>query len=356
MYDRFLDLRTLVDKKSLFLFGPRSTGKTTLLRKQFGSESIVNLLRSNTYLSLSEKPSRIREIAAELSRNSKIIIIDEIQKLPDLLDEIHDLIETSDLHFILTGSSGRKLRRSGVNLLGGRAWQTNLFPLTSNEIPDFDIHRFLLYGGLPQVYSSEYPAEELDAYIETYLKEEIKQEALVQNFINFSRFLNIAAIMNSEQINYANVSRDTGVPVTSVRSYFEILSDTFVGFLIEPWRESKKRKAVASAKFYFFDVGVANYLKGIEVLNRNSTDFGIAFENFIAMEIRSFISYRRIKKKLTYWRTREGVEVDFIIGSNAAIEVKSTEKLKMEYVCSIGKTFFPGCGREQLYELPRSNH
>jgi uncharacterized protein len=335
MYKRILDLHDLINKKSFFLFGPRSTGKTTLLREQFGSQSIINLLRSSTFLTLSENPSRLREIVNEMSNWGKTIIIDEVQKLPELLDEIHDLIETTDVRFILTGSSGRKLKRSGVNLLAGRAWQANLYPLTSAEIPDFSLNRYLLYGGLPQVYSSEYPVEELDAYVDTYLREEIKQEALVQNFIHFSRFLNVASTMNTEQLNYANVSRDTGVPVTSVRSYFDILSDTFVGFLLEPWRESKKRKAIATAKFYFFDVGVANYLKGIEVLHKKSTEFGIAFENFIAMELRSYISYRRIKKKLTYWRTRTGYEVDFLVGTSAAIEVKASEKITDKHLKGI---------------------
>lgn len=335
MYDRILDLPKLIVKKSLFLFGPRSTGKTTLLRNQFDNNSIINLLRSSTFLSLSAKPSQLREIVNEISRKSGIVIIDEIQKLPELLDEIHDLIETTKLHFILTGSSCRKLKKSGINLLAGRAWQANLFPLTSKEIPDFNIHRYLLYGGLPQIYGSDYPEEELDAYVDTYLKEEIKQEALVQNFIHFSRFLNVAAVINTEQLNYANVSRDSGVPVTSVRSYFEILSDTFVGFLLEPWRGSKKRKAIATAKFYFFDIGVANYLKGIKVLNRNSSEFGIAFENFIAMELRSFLSYHRIKESLTYWRTRTGFEVDFLIGSQTAIEVKSTNKVTDKHLKGI---------------------
>jgi uncharacterized protein len=327
MYDRVLDLQDIIRKKSSFLFGPCSTGKTTLLRNQFDSEAIINLLRSNTFLTLSENPSRLREIVNKISQISNIIVIDEVQKLPELLDEVHDLIETTDLRFILTGSSGRKLKRSGVNMLAGRAWQSNLFPLVSAEIPDFSLNRYLLYGGLPQVYSSDYPIEELDAYVDTYLKEEIKQEALVQNFVHFSRFLNVASTVNTEQLNYANVSRDTGVPVTSVRAYFEILSDTFIGFILEPWRESKKRKAIATSKFYFFDIGVANYLKGVESLNKKSSEFGTAFENFIAMELRSYLSYRRIKKKLTYWRTRTGYEVDFLVGTKAAIEVKSAEKI-----------------------------
>ena len=328
MYPRTLDVRTLARRKSLFLFGPRSTGKTTLLRQQFDSRTIVNLLRSSVYLPLAENPSRLREVVADgrvdASTQPPVVVIDEIQKLPPLLDEVHDLIETEGIHFVLSGSSGRKLKHGGANLLGGRAWQANLFPLTSGEVPEIDLNRYLLHGGLPQVYDAEYPEEELDAYVNTYLAEEIRGEALVQNFTHFARFLNVAAVSNGQQLNFANVSRDTGVPATSVRSYFDILADTFIGFLLQPWRGSRRRKAVATAKFYFFDVGVANFLRGIRTLNRNSTEYGIAFEHFIAMELRSYLSYRRTRSELTYWRTQSGLEVDFLIGSSAAIEVKAS--------------------------------
>ena len=332
MYRRTLDVRTLAQRKSLFLFGPRSTGKTTLLRAQFDSRAIVNLLRSSVYLPLAENPSRLREVVAEgrvdAAGERPVVVIDEIQKLPQLLDEVHDLIETRGVRFVLSGSSGRKLKRSGVNLLGGRAWQANLYPLTSAEIPDLDLGRYLLYGGLPQVYGSEYPEEELDAYVNTYLREEIRGEALVQNFAHFARFLNVAAVCNGQQLNFANVSRDTGVPATSVRSYFDILADTFIGFLLQPWRGSRRRKAVATAKFYFFDVGVANFLSGIGTLNRNSSEYGIAFEHFIAMELHSYLSYRRrLRCELAYWRTQNGVEVDFLVGSTAAIEVKASGRV-----------------------------
>jgi len=331
MYARTLDVREIAARKSLFLFGPRSTGKTTLLRAQFDARAIVNLLRSSEYLPLAESPSRLREIVAEgradASTDPPVVVIDEIQKLPDLLDEVHDLIETEGIHFVLSGSSGRKLKRSGVNLLAGRAWQANLFPLTCAEIPDFNLGRYLLHGGLPQVYDAEYPEEELDAYVNTYLREEIRGEALVQNFVHFARFLNVAAACNGQQLNFANVSRDTGVPATSVRSYFGILADTFIGFLVQPWRGSRRRKAVATAKFYFFDVGVANFLRGVGVLNRNSSEYGIAFEHFIAMELRAYISYRRLRTELTYWRTHSGVEVDFLVSSAAAIKVKASARV-----------------------------
>jgi len=184
-----------------------------------------------------------------------------------LLDEIHELIESTKYKFILTGSSARKLKRTGVNLLAGRALQTNLFPLVSAEIPDFDLMKYLLHGGLPQVYKSSSAEEELDAYINTYLKEEIKEEALVQNFLAFARFLKVAALTNAEQINYSKVAQDSGIPASTIKSYYEILNDTFTGFILEPWQASKKRKAISTAKFYFFDVGLANFLNSVKVLN-----------------------------------------------------------------------------------------
>ncbi|MEK6626216.1 MAG: ATP-binding protein [Bdellovibrionota bacterium] len=326
-------------KKSFFFLGPRSTGKSTLLKKLFGTDRYINLLKSDIFLRLSERPAAIREIIKEIvehnPKDDGPVIIDEIQKLPILLDEVHELIESQKINFILTGSSARKLRRSGVNLLGGRAWQVDLFPLVYPEIPQFNLEKFLLYGGLPQVCASQFPEEELDAYINTYLKEEIKEEALVQNFVNFSRFLKISALSNAKQINYSNISQETGVPVTTVRAYFEILSDTFVAFILEPWNESKKRKAVSSAKFYFFDIGVANYLNGRKVINRNSDDFGEAFEHWVAMELSAYLSYKRIKEPLTYWRTTSKEEVDFIIGNRVAIEVKATTKVIGKHLKSL---------------------
>ncbi|MDZ7793852.1 MAG: AAA family ATPase [Spirochaetia bacterium] len=259
-----LDLPTLAQKKSLFLFGPRSTGKTTLLRAQFPGERIINLLRSGVAIPLSHNPGELRELINAMPDSDLPVIIDEIQKIPALLDEVHDLIEERGLRFILTGSSARKLRRGGVNLLAGRAWQCNLFPLCSAQFHQDDLNRYLLYGGLPQVVDSEDPLEELDAYINTYLTEEIMAESLVQNLVHFSAFLRVAALSNSQQINFANVSRDTGVPASSVRAWFKILNDNFTGFMLDPWH-SPGRKAVATAKFYFFDTGVANFLAGCAV-------------------------------------------------------------------------------------------
>ncbi|MDE0230338.1 MAG: AAA family ATPase [Spirochaetaceae bacterium] len=331
MHPRRLDVRKLATRKSLFLFGPRGTGKTTLLRQQFGPRAIVDLLRSSVYLPLAENPSRLHEIVVEgrvdATTEPQVVVIDGVQKLPQLLDEVHDLIETERIHFVLSGSSGRRLKRGGANLLGGRAWQVNLFPLTSAELADIDLGQYLLHGGLPQVYDAQRPEEELDGYVSTYLAEEIQAEGLAQNFTHFARFLNVAAVSNGQQLNFANMSRDAGVPATSVRSYVEILADTFIGFLLPPWRGSRRRKAVATAKFYFFGVGVANFLRGTRMLNRNSSEYAIAFEHFIAMELRSYLSYRRIRSDLPFWRTQSGLEVDFLIGSSVAIEVKESGRV-----------------------------
>ena len=291
------------------------------------NSAIINLLTSSVYLPLASAPSMLAELVREIRKNHETVIIDEIQKLPSLLDEVHHLIEQDQVRFILTGSSARKLKRNSVNLLGGRAWQSLLHPLVYPEIDDFDLNRYLLYGGLPQVYSSSYPLEELDAYIHTYLKEEIQEEALVQQLAKFARFFKTVSSTNAEQVNYSNISRDAGIPISTVRSYFSILEDTFTGFLLEPWQGSKKRKAVSAAKWYLFDVGVANFLRGITALSPQSSDFGKAFEHFIAMEIRANLSYQRKKEGLYFWRTYQGKEVDFIIGDHTAIEVKASHSI-----------------------------
>ena len=314
-------------RKSFFLFGPRSTGKTTLLREQFSESAMINLLRSAEYLPLAEKPSTLGDRVREILREHRVVIIDEIQKLPALLDEVHHLIEAEGVTFILTGSSGRKLKRGGVNLLAGRAWQAELFPLVSQEIPGFDIDRYLRFGGLPQIYGAEYPEEELDAYVTTYLKEEIREEALVQNLTHFSRFLKVAALTNAQQLNYTNVANDSGIPAATVRAWFEILSDTFLCFTLEPWRESNKRKVASAAKFYLFDVGVWNHLRGAGAPVSGTSEYGTAFEHWVAVELRAFLSYSRAKLPLRFWRTYTGLEVDFIIGSSCALEVKAITRV-----------------------------
>jgi predicted AAA+ superfamily ATPase len=259
--------------------------------------------------------------------NKSCVVIDEVQKIPALLDEVHRLIEERQLKFLLTGSSARKLKTAKVNLLAGRAWQAELFPLTSQEIPKFNLEKYLRYGGLPAVYKSEEPEEELYAYVNTYLKEEIQAEALVRKLPSFLRFLQMMAVTNGEVLNFSSIANDSGVPATTIREYYQILEDTFIGFLVPAWQKSIKRKPVSTAKFYLFDIGVRNTLAQIKHIERNSELFGKAFEHFVALELRAYLSYKRIHKALSYWRTQQANEVDFIIGDDIAIEVKATNKV-----------------------------
>lgn len=323
---RKLELRDLLTKKSFFLFGPRATGKSTLIQQQFGdSAKVFDLLNSRLFLQLSSSPHDLEALIG--SETDKIVVLDEIQRVPELLNEVHRLIESKGIRFLLTGSSARKLRRGNVNLLAGRAWQAEIFPLTRQEIPDFDLEKYLRFGGLPPVYLSKYPEEELDAYINTYLREEIAAEGLVRNLPPFSRFLKSIALSNSEIINFTKLANDCQVPVSTVTEYVKILEDTLVGFMLPAWTESKKRKALKSGKFYFFDPGVTHALSGTRHLERNSNLYGKSFEQFIGMEIRAYLSYRRIKLPVCFWRTTHGAEVDFLIGDQTAIEVKSARKV-----------------------------
>ncbi len=265
---------------------------------------------------------------AAAAAQGKIIVIDEVQKIPALLDEVHRLIESQHSRFLLTGSSARKLKRGQANLLAGRAWTAQLFPLCWSEIPSFQLDRYLRYGGLPQVYASDQPIEELDAYVQTYLKEEILAEGIIRKIPPFSRFLKSAALSNGQILNFTALGSDAQVSPSTVREYYAILEDTLVGFVLEPWRNSKKRKAVQTAKFYFFDTGVTHTLAGTQSLDRNSNLYGASFEQFIGMELRAYCSYRRRKEDITFWRTQQsGFEVDFLIGDHTAVEVKTCKRL-----------------------------
>ena len=328
-FKRILQPADLTKKKSFFLFGPRGTGKSYLIRQTFGKDAIVvNLLKTVMQMQLARNPGDIEGIIDEASGGKPgVVVIDEVQKLPALLDEVHRLIEERGITFLLTGSSARSLKKSGVNLLAGRAWIAELFPLSFSEIPDFNLNRYLRYGGLPAVVLSEYPDEQLDAYVQTYLNEEIKAESLVRKIPAFVEFLRFAALSNSQIINFAGLANDAGVSPPTIASYFQILEDTMIAFQVAPWKKPTSRKAIASSKFYFFDPGVVNTLAGTRSVDRNSNLYGSLFEQWVAMELRAFISYQRIREKLMFWRTEDGVEVDFIIERHAAIEVKSTSKV-----------------------------
>jgi predicted AAA+ superfamily ATPase len=328
-FRRTLDLGALVKKKSFFLLGPRATGKSFLIREQLGGQAtVIDLLRSDVFLRLSANPSLLESMIDGGRRGATApVVIDEVQKLPSLLDEVHRLIEERRMHFVLTGSSARKLKRGHANLLGGRAWTANLYPLTYAEIPKFDLPRFLRYGGLPPVVLGEDPDEELHAYVRTYLHEEIQAEGLVRRLPAFTRFLTTAASTNGQMLNFAKIGNDAGLPAATVREHYFLLEDTLVGFLLPAWTKSTKRKAISTAKFYFFDTGVAHALSGTRVLDRNSDLYGRSFEQWIAMELRAYLGYRRRHEELGYWRSTADHEVDFVIGDHVAVEAKATRRV-----------------------------
>jgi len=324
LIQRTLHLPDLLGKKSQFLFGPRQTGKTSLIRETLPNCRNYNLLDFDTFLRLNQNPGRLRE---ELKGYQGIVVIDEIQKLPILLDEVQIMIEEQRIHFLLTGSSARKLKRSGVNLLGGRARTVRMHPLTTSELADkFDLMHALNFGTLPAIYFSEDPALDLKAYAGQYLKEEIAAEGLTRNVPAFSRFLETAALCNGQIINYQAMSSDAAVPRTTVQEYFSILKDTLIAEEVESWRKTRKRKAVTTSKFYFFDVGVANHLQHTGRIEKKSKLFGEAFEAFMFQELAAYRDYIS-HGSLHYWRSEDRYEVDFILDDSIAIEVKGTNRL-----------------------------
>ena len=325
--ERSLDLKSVLKQKSCFLFGPRQTGKSSLIRHSLADYRVYNLLDSETYLKLSRSPERLRE---ECRPSEKIVIIDEIQKIPSLLDEVHFLIEEKGIHFLLTGSSARKLRRTGVNLLGGRAWTRHLHPLTSGELAGkFDLVKAVNRGLLPTMYFSASPEEELQAYVGTYLREEIAAEGLTRNIPAFSRFLDIAALCNGQLLNYAKISNDAQVARSTVQEYFQILKDTLIACELTPWQQSIKRKPLSTSKLYFFDCGIVRYLQKRSSVRPGSPEFGELLETFIFHELAAWCDYHGAKV-LNYWRSKSGFEVDFILDSKTAIEVKATKTVSAQ--------------------------
>lgn len=332
IYKRTLDLSNLLNNKSYFLFGPRATGKSSLIQADFrGNYLVLDLLESEMYLRLTANPGELESIILA-QENYEIVIIDEVQRVPAILDEVHRLIEKYKIKFLLTGSSARKLKRSQANLLAGRARQAELFPLTSQEISDFDLKRYLLYGGLPMIYLSDAPVDDLHAYVNTYLKEEIQAEALIRNLPAFSRFLNFSALTSGDMLNFANIANDAAIPASTVREYYHILEDTFVGFMLPAWTKTVKRKAISTAKFYYFDLGVKNILAKIKTIDEKSDLFRKAFEHFIALELRAYISYTRKHLQMRYWQSKGGFEVDLIIEDDIAIEIKSADKIHEKHL------------------------
>src|SRR3990167_131507 len=321
MYSRILDLPNLLKKRSYFLLGPRGTGKSTLIEQTLPNAKVYDLLDASVFQRLLREPTLI----SQETKPDTLVVIDEVQKLPELLDEVQRLIVKRKQICLLTGSSARKLRKDRANLLAGRAFQSCLLPLTSQEISDFNLLTYLNTTGLPEFYGQADACEFLKAYVGTYLQEEIKAEALTRSLVGFVRFLEVVALCNSEEINFANISSDCGVAVRTVESYFGILNDTLIGFSVPAFLSTTKRKAITRAKYFLFDIGIVNALTHRGYVEFKSELFGRLFEHFIALELRAFLSYRRVDLLLQYWRSTSHFEVDFIIGNRLAIEAKGTD-------------------------------
>lgn len=322
MYQRTLKLSQALQKKSHFLFGPRSTGKTWLIRHELPQAQIFNLLNTETFNRLVRNPHLI-----ESEIHSDLVVIDEVQKLPALLDEVHRLIEEKNIRFLLTGSSARKLKGGGANLLAGRARSLALFPLTSREIVPFDLDRYCNSGGIPMIYDSDEPWIELKNYVELYLKEEIIAEATVRRIDHYARFIDVIGMRSGSELNYQKIAIESGVPPRTVDNFVEVLCDTLLAFELPAFRLTKRRKSVSKSKIYLFDVGVANYLSGRKNILPKSEAFGKAFEHFVIQEIRACMSYRQLDGELTYWRTVGGAyEVACIIGGEIAVEIKASDR------------------------------
>lgn len=316
------------EEESVFFFGARQTGKTTLLTQLFPEARYYDLLKSEEFERLSRRPQLLREELQVLPDNS-LVIIDEIQKLPMLLDEVHWLMVNRGLRFVLTGSSARKLRRKGVNLLGGRAIVNNFYPLVSAEIPDFDLDRAVNNGMLPRHYLVADATKRLGGYIGLYLQTEIVEEAIVRNLPSFSRFLEAAALTSGEMLVYSNVAADCGVSAVTAKAYFDILVDTLFGYVVPAYTKTVKRKLIQAPKFYLFDVGVANYLMHRSHLKQGSPEYGHAFEHLIMQEMVAYLGYHGRQQELSYWRTGTGIEIDAVLGdATVGVEIKSTSEVK----------------------------
>jgi predicted AAA+ superfamily ATPase len=317
--ERALDLPGWLEKKSHFLLGPRQTGKSTLFRHQLPKARVYDLLDSGVYLALSQRPGRLAE---ELGPRDRLVVIDEVQRLPEILNEVHRLIEERATRFLLTGSSARKLRRRGVNLLGGRARTRHLHPLTRRELgPHFDLGRAIARGLLPSIYFSDDPGADLEAYAGSYLQQEILAEGATRNVPAFSRFLRVAAACNATVVNFTAVASDAQVPRTTVYEYFDILRDTLVLHEVPAWIRSSARKPLVSPKYYLFDVGVASWLQGRPV-RKGTPEFGPAFETWLLHELVCHRDYAG-GAPISHWRSASGYEVDFVLGDHTAIEVKA---------------------------------
>lgn len=331
MNKRYLTLEE-VKNDSVFLWGARQTGKSTLLKSLFPDARYYDLLKNEEFVRLNQHPEYLRQELTDYPPG-ELVIIDEVQKIPALLDEVHWLITNRNIRFILCGSSARKLKRGNANMLGGRALRTVLFPFVSAEIRDINLDHALNYGMLPRHYLIENPSRRIEAYISNYLIEEIKAEALTRNLATFNRFMEIAAISCGEQLNFNNIASECGVSSPTIKEYFTILEDTMLGYMIPAFRKKVKRRLVQSPRFYYFDIGITNFLMKRTRLTQGSPEYGKAFEHFIILELVAYLEYTNSRAELTYWRTSSGLEVDAVLGdANVAIEIKSAREIQNHHL------------------------
>lgn len=361
--NRFMTIERAVripKKQSCFLLGPRQTGKSTLLRSLFPAEECLyyDLLRSEEYYRLSAEPSALREEVLSRGRGVRRVIIDEVQRIPELLNEVQFLIERrAGVQFLLSSSSARKLKRSHANLLAGRAVTRYLFPLTSGELGDnFSLSKSLQYGSLPAVYldpSAENRMDILRTYVDSYLREEVEMEAQVRQIGTFVRFLQYASSENGNTLNYSNIARETGTSSQTIRSYFQILEDTLIGFFLLPYSRSQRKRLSMHPKFYFFDTGVVRALSGklTVPLHRGTIEYGRVFEHFLILEVARMIHYLRKDCRISHYRTEAGAEVDLIVetprGTTIAIEIKGTDRIASAHLRGL-RSFSEDCRQAKL--------
>ena len=332
MLERKLHL-SKAGEETFFLWGPRQTGKSTLLRALYPEAIWIDLLKAEEFRRYMQNPELLRQELPD-DGQCRFVVIDEIQKVPALLDEVHWLHENRNVRFALCGSSARKVKRGHANLLGGRAIRYEMFGFIVAELyPSFDLTRMLNHGYLPKIYLSNQPQRLLNAYVANYLKEEIAAEGLVRNLPLFSEFLNMAALSDAEPVNFSTIARDCGVSSPTIKGYFQILEDTLLGRWLPSFRKRPKRRIAASAKFYFADVGVVNFLAKRGAMESGSELFGKAFENWCFHELNAYNIYNDVFAQFSYWRLAGGTEVDFIVNDMAvAIEVKASKKISAKHL------------------------
>ncbi|MBI5123971.1 MAG: ATP-binding protein [Candidatus Omnitrophica bacterium] len=339
--------------KSFFLFGPRGTGKTTWVKSNFTEALYLDLLEAELFNDLLANPQRLENF---IPKNfNDWVIIDEIQRIPELLNEVHRLIEKQKYKFILTGSSARKIRRKGVNLLGGRALSHHLYPLTGPELgKDFKLDHSLTYGQLPCVYIEKNPKAYLESYVKTYLEEEVQQEGIVRNLGAFSRFLETASFSQGSVLNMSSVARDCHIERKVVENYFSILEDLLIAYRIPVFTKKAKRRMVSHPKFYFFDVGLYRTLRPRGPLDMPEEIEGHAFETLFLQEIMAINSYLALGYNIFYWMTSNNIEVDFVLyGARGikAFEIKRTGKISLSMLKGL-KAFrkdYPGAKTYIIY-------